>query len=266
MSSRAERSDARYPASRLAGQLQLVGRLIKAGFGARVYYVEHGDGGQSYDTHSGQLPHHAHMLDELSGALGAFQSDLEASGLADRAARLVFSEFGRRVAENATHGTDHGTAAPVFLIGGAIRGGLVGTTPSLTDLEDGDLKTHLTSVACMPPCWSIGSGCHRERRSAEPSSRCRSSEANKSPLNRLLQQFFNLLGDRKAHRITPRLVETDQALGIDDIHLRERFLTPEVSETVTLSIADDRPGNAVFSHDGTNRITAAAIRRHDAET
>jgi uncharacterized protein (DUF1501 family) len=80
------------------------------------------------------------MLDELSGVLGAFQSGLEGSGLADRAAVLVFSEFGRRVAENATHGTDHGTAAPVFIIGGAIRGGVVGTTPSLTDLEDGDLK------------------------------------------------------------------------------------------------------------------------------
>jgi uncharacterized protein (DUF1501 family) len=64
------------------------------------------------------------MLDELSGALGAFQSDLESSGLADRVAVLVFSEFGRRVAENVTHGTDHGTAAPVFIIGGAIRGGL----------------------------------------------------------------------------------------------------------------------------------------------
>ena len=70
---------------------------------------------------------------------GAFQPDLEGSGLAARAAVLVFSEFGRRVAENATHGT----AAPVFIIGGAIRRGLVGTTPSLTDLEDGDLKTHI---------------------------------------------------------------------------------------------------------------------------
>ena len=75
--------------------------------------------------------------------LGAFQPDLEGSGLAARAAVLVFNEFGRRVAEIATHGADHGTAAPVFIIGGAIRRGLVGTTPSLTDLEDGDLKTHI---------------------------------------------------------------------------------------------------------------------------
>jgi uncharacterized protein (DUF1501 family) len=75
--------------------------------------------------------------------LGAFESDLEGSGLADRAAVLVFSEFGRCAAENATHGTDHGTAAPVSIIGGAIRGGLVGATPRLTDLEDGDLQTHI---------------------------------------------------------------------------------------------------------------------------
>jgi uncharacterized protein (DUF1501 family) len=142
-SSRDRSPDAVYPSSTLAGRLRLVGRLIKAEFGARVYYVEHGDGGLSYDTHAGQLPHHERMLDELSGALGAFQSDLEGSGLADRAVVLVFSEFGRRVAENASHGTDHGTAAPVFLIGGAIRGGLAGTTSSLTDLEDGDLKMHV---------------------------------------------------------------------------------------------------------------------------
>ena len=83
------------------------------------------------------------MLTELSGALGAFQPDLEGSGLADRAAVLVFGEFGRRIAENATHGTDHGAAVPVFNIGGAIRRGLVGTNPSLTNLDDGDLKTHI---------------------------------------------------------------------------------------------------------------------------
>ncbi len=142
-SSRDRRPDAVYPASTLAGRLRLVCRLIKADFGARAYYVEHGDGGLSYDTHSGQLSHHERMLNELSGALGTFQSDLEHSKLADRAVVLVFSEFGRRVAENASHGTDHGTAAPVFLIGGAIRGGLAGTTPSLTDLEDGDLKMNV---------------------------------------------------------------------------------------------------------------------------
>ena len=135
--------DVAYPSSRLARQLKLVARMIKVEFGARVYYVEHGDDGRNYDTHSGQLPHHASMIEELSGALGAFHADLDASGLANRAAVLVFSEFGRRVAENGSHGTDHGTAAPVFLLGGAVRGGLAGTTPSLTDLLDGDLKIHV---------------------------------------------------------------------------------------------------------------------------
>jgi uncharacterized protein (DUF1501 family) len=143
VTSRGKGHDVAYPSSPLAGQLGLVARMIKAEFGARVYYVEHGDGGRNYDTHAGQLPHHARMLEELSGALGAFHADLDGSGLADRAAVLAFSEFGRRVAENASHGTDHGTAAPVFLMGGGVRGGLVGTTPSLTDLEDGDLKTHV---------------------------------------------------------------------------------------------------------------------------
>ena len=143
VSSRGAGRDVAYPSSRLAGQLKLVARMIKVEFGARVYYVEHGDGGRNYDTHAGQLPHHERMLEELSGALGAFHADLDASGLANRAAVLVFSEFGRRVAENVSHGTDHGTAAPVFLLGGGVRGGLAGTTPSLTDLVDGDLKTHV---------------------------------------------------------------------------------------------------------------------------
>ena len=143
VSSRGAGHDVAYPSSRLAEQLKLVARMIKVEFGARVYYVEHGDGGRNYDTHAGQLPHHAAILEELSGALGAFHADLDASGLANRAAVLVFSEFGRHIAENASHGTDHGTAAPVFLLGGGVRGALAGTTPSLTDLVDGDLKMHV---------------------------------------------------------------------------------------------------------------------------
>src|SRR5262249_11832713 len=94
-----------------------------------------------HSRYAGSLPYHERMLTERSGVLGAFQPELEGSGLVDRAAVLVFSEFGRDIAENATHRTDDGTAAPVFIIGGAIRGGRVGTTPSLTDLEDGDLKS-----------------------------------------------------------------------------------------------------------------------------
>ena len=176
LSSRGAGRDVAYPSSRLAGQLKLVARMIKVEFGARVYYVEHGDGGRNYDTHAGQLPHHERMLEELSGALGAFHADLDASGLANRAAVLVFSEFGRRVAENVSHGTDHGTAAPVFLLGGGVRGGPTGTAPSLTDLVDGDLKTHVDFRRVYAAALSSGSGCLRRQHSAERSSRSRSSE------------------------------------------------------------------------------------------
>jgi uncharacterized protein (DUF1501 family) len=127
---------ARYPATGLAGDLRLVARLLKAGFGTRVYYVEQ-DG---YDTHSTQLVTHGRLLSDLGGAVRAFLDDLKAAGLAERVAVLCFSEFGRRAAENGSYGTDHGTAGPVFLAGGRVKAGLVGTTPSLTDLEAGDLK------------------------------------------------------------------------------------------------------------------------------
>jgi uncharacterized protein (DUF1501 family) len=129
-----------YPSSPLAEKLRLVARLIKADFGPRVYYVEHGTDAHNYDTHVVQLPKHERLLDELSGAVAAFQADLASAKLVDRAMLVAFSEFGRRVAENDSRGTDHGTAAPVFVVGGAVRGGLFGETPSLTDLDDGDLK------------------------------------------------------------------------------------------------------------------------------
>lgn len=125
-----------YPATPLAGRLEQISRMVKAGAGARFYYVVQG----GYDTHAGQLPAHARLLGELSGALGAFLDDLKTARLAERIAVLCFSEFGRRVAENGSAGTDHGTAGPVLLAGAGVRPGLVGPTPSLTDLEDGDLR------------------------------------------------------------------------------------------------------------------------------
>ena len=76
----------------------------------------------------------------MAGAIRAFLDDLHTAGLAERVAVLTFSEFGRRVAENDSYGTDHGTAAPVFLAGTKVKPGLVGSTPSLVDLQDGDLK------------------------------------------------------------------------------------------------------------------------------
>ena len=120
----------------LGGRLSLIARLMKSGARARVYYTQH----YGYDTHYGQLRPHASLLFELSEALRRFQENLDASGLADRVLVLCFSEFGRRVHENGSGGTDHGTAGPVFLVGKHVRAGLVGETPSLLDLEDGDLK------------------------------------------------------------------------------------------------------------------------------
>jgi uncharacterized protein (DUF1501 family) len=108
--------------------------------------VTHG-GGRSgegdYDTHGGQLLTHAGLLAEVAGGWAALLGDLRASGLGDRVTLLAFSEFGRRVQENASGGTDHGTAGPVLLAGGRVRGGLVGATPRLLDLDDGDLKWSL---------------------------------------------------------------------------------------------------------------------------
>ncbi len=131
--------DARYPQNGLGQRLQLLARLIKVGVGARVYYTTQG----GYDTHYSQLFTHSQLLFEFSSAVKAFLDDLAAAKLADRVTVLAFSEFGRRVQENGSAGTDHGTAGPVFLAGPGVKAGLVGTTPSLMDLQDGDLKVGL---------------------------------------------------------------------------------------------------------------------------
>ena len=125
-----------YPSTALGEHLGTIARLIEAELPTRVYYAAQ----SGYDTHAVQLPQHATLLRELSGALKAFLDDLAASHLADRVLVLCFSEFGRRVAENGSAGTDHGTAGPVLLAGGGARAGLVGQRPSLTDLDQGDFK------------------------------------------------------------------------------------------------------------------------------
>jgi uncharacterized protein (DUF1501 family) len=135
---RAKDKSASYPPTGLAEQLRTIARLIKSGVGTRVFYTT--QPGNAYDTHSMQLPVQADLLGELCGALKAFLDDLAASGLAERVAVLCFSEFGRRVAENDSHGTDHGTAGPVFLAGPCVRAELMGEAPKLLDLQDGDLK------------------------------------------------------------------------------------------------------------------------------
>ncbi|MGO9468292.1 MAG: DUF1501 domain-containing protein [Isosphaeraceae bacterium] len=128
----------KYPGFSLARHLELIARIIKAGFGTRIFYTSL-DG---FDTHANQLGSHAALLTELSDSIGAFHEDLAAAGQADRVAILTFSEFGRRVRENASQGTDHGAAAPVFVAGPLAKAGLIGAHPSLDDLDDGDLKFH----------------------------------------------------------------------------------------------------------------------------
>jgi uncharacterized protein (DUF1501 family) len=127
-----------YPQTGLGNRLRLVAQLIEANLGARIYYVSL-DG---FDTHAAQANTHANLLAELSNAITAFFRDMSARGHRDRILIMTFSEFGRRVQENGSRGTDHGTAAPMFLIGGRVKPGLVGEHPSLEKLEFGNLKHH----------------------------------------------------------------------------------------------------------------------------
>jgi len=127
-----------YPNTPLGGRLKLAAQLIDAGLGARLFYVAHGN----FDTHATQAPTHANLLAQLSQAVTAFFKDIAARGHRDRVLVMTFSEFGRRAKENGSRGTDHGSAAPMFLIGGKVKPGPVGEHPSLTQLEFGNLKHH----------------------------------------------------------------------------------------------------------------------------
>ena len=115
-----------------------IAQLINAGLNTRIYYVTL----NGFDTHSQQRDAHAGLLAELSGAVHAFLEDVTHQGHGERVLLMTFSEFGRRLKENASGGTDHGAAAPMFLAGAKVRSGLIGEHPSLTDLEDGDVKFH----------------------------------------------------------------------------------------------------------------------------
>ena len=112
----------------------MIAQLIKGGLSTAIYYT-HLDG---FDTHSNQLQQHSGLLRHLGASLTAFLDDLEKAGESDRVLILVFSEFGRRLSENGSAGTDHGTAAPVFLLGRPVKPGIQGPYPDLTHLDDGD--------------------------------------------------------------------------------------------------------------------------------
>jgi uncharacterized protein (DUF1501 family) len=122
----------------LGEQLEMVRRMIRAGLDTRVYYVSLG----GFDTHAQQAGRHSQLMRELGDGLLGFAEALEEDGLLDRVLIMTFSEFGRRVAENASQGTDHGAAAPMLVVGSRIHPGLVGRHPSLdpSRLDGGDLK------------------------------------------------------------------------------------------------------------------------------
>ncbi|MEM9801383.1 MAG: DUF1501 domain-containing protein [Planctomycetota bacterium] len=130
-----ESSSVEYPDHALARELRLVSQLVRGGFGTRIFHLELG----GFDTHASQSAVHADLLGRLDGALTAFQRDLEASGDADRVVTLVFSEFGRRVQENGSRGTDHGRGNPMLVVGSSARGGQHGQRPDLGALVEGDV-------------------------------------------------------------------------------------------------------------------------------
>ena len=120
-------NQAAYPNSQLANSLKLVAKLIGGGLPTRIYYVSQG----GYDTHTNQIGQQDRLLQDLGDSVKAFVEDLQAQGNLQRVMLMTFSEFGRRVAENANGGTDHGAAAPMFVIGHKVKAGLHGIYPSL---------------------------------------------------------------------------------------------------------------------------------------
>jgi uncharacterized protein (DUF1501 family) len=124
-----------YPGGQISDQLKRAAQIIAGRMGVRVLFASQ-DG---YDTHANQLETHATLLANLSNALAAFRKDLAAQGVADQVVVMAFSEFGRRVDENASAGTDHGAASNLFLLGSRVNGGLFGKYPSLANLGEGDL-------------------------------------------------------------------------------------------------------------------------------
>jgi uncharacterized protein (DUF1501 family) len=132
-------SNVQYPNNQFAGGLKLIAKMATAAsprLGTRVFYISQG----GYDTHANQDKDLPTLHKTLSEGLKAFYDDLVAHGIGDKVLILIWSEFGRRVADNASNGTDHGTANNIYCIGGRVKGGMYGADPNLTDLLQGNLK------------------------------------------------------------------------------------------------------------------------------
>ncbi len=144
-----------YPDDALGLALNDVAALVNGELGSRVLSVELA----GFDTHTNQKNRHDQQMKMLDGALGALLRDLERSEAGKNAVVMLFSEFGRRIHENGARGTDHGVAAPMFVAGAAVKGGLHGKAPSFSDLDAGDLKhtTDFRSVyATVIERWFAG--------------------------------------------------------------------------------------------------------------
>ncbi len=134
---------AEYPNFPGAQRMRTVADMIRADLGIRIYCTDVGGGDTgAFDNHAIQRGNHGALLHQLSEAVTAFVDDLARDNLLDRVLLLTFSEFGRTVKENGRRGTGHGSAAPMFLVGGKVKGGLTGEHPSMTELENGGPKHH----------------------------------------------------------------------------------------------------------------------------
>lgn len=150
----------------LAAQLDMVAEAVRAGVPTQVYSVQLG----GFDTHAGERATQQRLLQTFDTAVSPFLRQMASDRYGKNVVVLAYSEFGRRVAANASHGTDHGTAGPVFVAGAPVRGGFYGEEPSLTDLDDGDLKPTtdfrdiyyelLTQTLGTDPTPSVGPGRH----------------------------------------------------------------------------------------------------------
>lgn len=135
---------AKYPNNGFGKGLQFIAQLIIGGVNCSIYNISMG----GYDTHTNEQNAHQNLFKTLTQGIEALQKDLEAHGMDKDVAVMTFSEFGRRVGENGGRGTDHGAAAPMFIIGAGVKGGITGDQPSLTDLDDGDLR-YKTDFRCV---------------------------------------------------------------------------------------------------------------------
>ena len=131
-----KRRSTSYPSGRFARDLKIVANMIAGGLPTRIYYVSL----TGFDTHANQEGLHANLLNQFSSGISAFYKDIAQLQASRNVITICFSEFGRRVSENGSRGTDHGAAGPMFIIGDKVRAGMHGSYPTLSDLYQGDLK------------------------------------------------------------------------------------------------------------------------------